>query len=247
MALVGPFQLGVFYDSMMLSPELHISVHKPLWMDVPSCWCHSAAPWARGFTGLCFHMSRTLLKSSQILLCHKLFQLRKYAIIPLITFYFDERSRLFFFLLSFLFLNVCCIGLGEPSFPFFAYFGISHVSAQRRAQGPAGAHAPLGSGFGVPGTGGAMQAGLCWLSPAPAFPAWEVPHALKGLGSCCKIPPLAPSGSSERWAGDLYFVDYNGNQPQTQIQRARFNQTHVLFERDKISAFYTPIYWCVPG
>lgn len=35
------------------------------------------------------------LKSSQILLCHKLFQLRRHAIISLITFYFDERSRRF--------------------------------------------------------------------------------------------------------------------------------------------------------
>lgn len=129
---------------------------------------------AHGLIELCFHMSRTCLKSSQILLCHKLFQLRKYAIIPLITFYFDERSRLFFsfsFFLFFLFLNVCCIELGEPSFPFFAYFGISHVSARRQAQGPAGAHAPLSSGFGVPGTGRAVQAALSWLSPASAFPA----------------------------------------------------------------------------
>lgn len=69
-------------------------------------------------------MSRTRLKSSQVLLCHKLFQLRKYAIIPLITFYFDERSRLFFFFFSFLkcmlyrvrrtFISILCILWHQP-------------------------------------------------------------------------------------------------------------------------------------
>lgn len=59
--------------------------------------------------------------------------------------------------------------------------------------------------------------------------------------------PSELSGLSKHLEGDLYFVDYNGNKPQTQIQRVRVNQTHVLFECDKISAFYMPIYWCVPG
>lgn len=68
---------------------------------------------------------------------------------PLITFFFDERSRLFFF---FYVLNACCIGLGEPSFQFLAYLGTGLVSARRRARGPAEARAaPLLWQFGVLG------------------------------------------------------------------------------------------------
>lgn len=58
---------------------------------------------------------------------------------PLITFFFDERSRLFFY--YYFILNACCIGLGEPSFQFFAYLGTGLVSARRRARGPAEARA----------------------------------------------------------------------------------------------------------
>ena len=61
------------------------------------------------------------------------------------------------------------------------------------------------------------------------------------LPQSCQVQARAGLG------GDLYFVDYNGNKPQTQIQRVSVNQTHVLFEWDKISTFYTPIYWSVPG
>lgn len=104
------------------------SAHEPLWAREQSHWpsysicsartrmCRAALPSEPRTHNVC-----TLL-SAQILLCHKLFQLRRHAIISLITFYFDERSRHFFGKCLF-------IGLGESSFQFFAYFGTSCVSA----------------------------------------------------------------------------------------------------------------------
>jgi len=50
-------------------------------------------------------------------------------------------------------------------------------------------------------------------------------------GSCCKMLPQSCQVQARAGlGGDLYFVDYNGNKPQTQIQRVSVNQTHVLFE-----------------
>lgn len=87
--------------------------------------CQAVFPSERRTHNVC-----TLL-SSQILLCHKLFQLRRHAIISLITFYFDERSRHFFgkctlYRVRRIFISILCI------------FWHELCLRPRRAPGPAG-------------------------------------------------------------------------------------------------------------
>lgn len=102
---------------------------------------------------LCAHSVCTLL-SSQIPLCHKLVQLRRHAIISLITFHFDERSRHFF-------ESACCIGLGEASFQFFAYFGRGCVSSLGGLQALQGTCIPS-----------ALQPRLCMPGTSRAAAGW---------------------------------------------------------------------------
>lgn len=113
------------------------SAHEALWAGGQSHWpspsicsrwtrmCQAVFPSER-----CTHNVCTLL-SSQILLCHKLFQLRRHAIISLITFYFDERSRHFFgkctlYRVRRIFISILCI------------FWHELCLRPRRAPGPAG-------------------------------------------------------------------------------------------------------------
>lgn len=193
------------------------SAHEPLWARGQSPW--PSASICSSWTWMCWaafpsepraHNVCTLL-SSQILLCHKLFQLRRHAIISLIMFYFDERSRHFFgkcllYRVRRIFISILCI------------FWHELCLRPRRAPGPAGHLHPFcscspGSGCQTPAE--QHGAGFCWLTPALHLwaltaPTQEFKKTLRSpgvciQGSCSKILPWSCQAPAGAWK-EIYIL-----------------------------------------
>lgn len=172
-------------------------------MDSPGCTSRRAeqAQGSRFVVGL---------KSSQILLCHKPFQLRKHAIMPLITFFFDERSRLFFLLLFYFkcmlyrvrrtFISILCIPWHRPC--------LRPTAGSGPCRGTCSSSALAIRGFRCQQLAEWPGFGFCGLTPVlspPALPApkqeGKRPLALRGLewkslaaetlSQCCQVQASA--------------------------------------------------------